>query len=215
MIGRQIVEAAEHIYGQILEETQAFYLHEFRHVKDRIRLRKKSSLETYFDCRTDKAKQDLIREGKSPLFISDFEAVMTSFKSGMATYAGDDLSKCQLELYGSSAEPQGEDIVVPGGMKSLLTVLLNELPQDLIQLNREVVRVNYAQSQVEVLVEETKSAGGDDDDNDTGKLLRYQADYVISTLPIGVMKKHYQTLFEPQLPQRTVSGKWENRNLLQ
>ena len=192
MIERQIIELAEQVYGEILEDSQSFFLHHFKQSTDKSG---KTSLDAFFDQRLEESKQDLIQQGKSPLWISDFDSVMISFKNGLATYAGDDLSKCQLELYGSSAEPQGDDLVVPGGMLTLLTALLDELPDDLIEKKQEVVKINYSGSLVNITSK----------DRESGHFKLYEADFLISTLPIGVMKKQHQSLFEPRLPNKLVS----------
>ena len=86
---------------------------------------------------------------------------------------------------------------MPGGMKTLVAALLNGLPPELVELKREVVKISYSDDLVKVLVKDGEE---------------YTADYVISTLPIGVLKKHHDTMFEPSLPRRMVSSERLGKN---
>ena len=64
------------------------------------------------------------------------------------------------------------------------------LPKDTVQFNRKVTKVNWDGVEVGVTVEDLKS----------GEVRFVDADYVVCTLSLGVLKEVHKDMFEPQLP---------------
>lgn len=81
------------------------------------------------------------------------------------------------------------------GYKTLFDFIMKKKPQDLsldiekkIQLNKEVSNISWSDPTHEYLI--VKCSDGSS----------YEADHVIVTVSLGVLKENYQTLFTPQLP---------------
>ena len=64
------------------------------------------------------------------------------------------------------------------------------LPKDTVQFNKKVTKVNWDGDEVRVNVEDLKS----------GKVSVVDADFVVCTLPLGVLKEVHEDMFEPRLP---------------
>ena len=93
-------------------------------------------------------------------------------------------------------------MIVPGGMGGICADLASRLPKNCVKLNRSVTSIDWSllsrdprmmdKVKVECVVTSGNRRGHDEFEE-------YYADYVISTLPLGVMKKYHQELFYPGL----------------
>lgn len=140
----------------------------------------------------------------------------------------DNMNEIDLLELGSYTELQGGNIVLPKGYSSILGPMTQSILPEQIVLSCPVKTIHWKRksskydSTMSVLetVEEVDSddsdrtvteipindsSGGDNHrgkvkivcDNDT----EYYADHVICTVPLGVLKEHHKTLFQPELPQ--------------
>lgn len=57
-------------------------------------------------------------------------------------------------------------------------------------LNSEVTKIDYSKNDTEFPISITTSSG-----------ISYQADHVVVTVSLGVLKNQYETLFSPLLPE--------------
>lgn len=135
-----------------------------------------------------------------------------------------------LEL-GSYTELQGGNIVLPAGYSSILTPLMNMLPEDVIIRNCPVKSIRWRRkgdpSESDL---DEEACDSDDSDKtvtdvpvtdagdatssnkqpkvkiecDNGDI--YTAEHVIVTIPLGVLKEKAKSLFEPELPQYKVEA---------
>lgn len=88
------------------------------------------------------------------------------------------------------------------GYKTILEILMEKYPDpnkalpidDKILLNKEVKTINWKTNS-----EQTVSINCNDS-------TKYEADYVIFTPSVGVLKTQHTTLFEPQLPTRKITA---------
>lgn len=113
------------------------------------------------------------------------------------------LSLLSLNLYNDYQDCEGCPCVeVKGGLSSVLDILLNLIPSDWIITNKFVKQIDWSDfkegsekvesgsmknlKKIKVLCEDEST---------------FLADHVIITLPLGCLKKHYQSLFVPSLSQ--------------
>ena len=114
----------------------------------------------------------------------------------LEVYCGDAAHKLSVDLYGSSLELDGGDMVVKGGLTQVLESLAEPF-KDKIRLNCEVERIRYDGEGAEV--EYCDEAG-------TTRSIR--ADYVVCTIPIGVLQERHLDLFHPNLPEDKVRRRY-------
>ncbi|XP_062852245.1 peroxisomal N(1)-acetyl-spermine/spermidine oxidase [Trichomycterus rosablanca] len=101
-----------------------------------------------------------------------------------------------LGAFGMYKTFPGLDCTFPGGYEGLIEHMMNELPKDIVLFNKPVKCIHWNNTQkqssskgrtcpvtVECINGET-----------------FNADHVIVTVPLGYLKKHHDTLFEPVLP---------------
>ncbi len=106
-------------------------------------------------------------------------------------WAGNQLSCLSLNLFGSSQELPGENATLPNGLGSVIEVLAEPI-KDRIRTCSKVSRVTFMTDFTAVTLEQGSE--------------EIRADYVISTIPLGVMKQNHTSLFQPPLPQSKVTG---------
>lgn len=131
------------------------------------------------------------------------------------------MNEIDLMELGSFTELQGGNIVLPSGYSSILTPLVNMLPPETIKTNHPVKTIHWRRksSIASEQDEEDETAIASDDSDKTvtdaptftskqpkvrvtcENNTEYTSDHVICTVPLGVLKKHGKTMFEPPLPQ--------------
>ena len=102
-----------------------------------------------------------------------------------------------MELFGSSLEFPGRDLVLPGGLDGVAALLAGDLPAGAVKLRHEVRHIDYSDGGGGVTVEV--------DDVGTGNSYRMEAEHVICTIPIGVLKRNHLRMFSPHLSPNKVS----------
>ena len=79
---------------------------------------------------------------------------------------------------------------VDGGTDSILNKIIELLPENTVKCNKKVTNVNWGGDNVRTTVEDLES----------GATSFFDADFVVSTLPLGVLKDVHEKMFEPRLP---------------
>lgn len=97
-----------------------------------------------------------------------------------------DLSAKAWGKYSFEGENSQAHINYEHGYSSIINKLCEGLPEKTIKYNKEVVLVEWSENGVKI-------ATSDKDE--------YYADFVIITVSLGVLKKHYKHWFKPDLPK--------------
>lgn len=105
--------------------------------------------------------------------------------------ACENLKKLSAKLWGSYSSTStihGQDhIVLNNGYESIINILCNDLPKNVLKLKHIVTNINWCNKDNCVIIECNE------------KLIK--ADFVIVTSSLGVLKTYHQGLFTPRLPQ--------------
>ena len=101
-----------------------------------------------------------------------------------------------MELFGSSLEFPGGDVVITTGLDSVVAVLARDLPTGAINLCNEVKKIDYnRKDRVTVDVY----------DRESERSYKMEADHVICTIPLGVLQQNHRKMFSPELPLKKVN----------
>ena len=111
-----------------------------------------------------------------------FEAMLNHVRF----HEGDEIDNISLED-GMSDIPGG-DLHIPGGYKQLLDDLEKGIPESALKYNSEIININWANSEDDLVNLKTRDGR------------KFEANHVIITCPLGYLKKHKNTLFDPALP---------------
>jgi len=101
-------------------------------------------------------------------------------------YAGEEFKNVSVDLFYN--EEVGLDVLLP---LDIIESLAQEIPQDRIRLEHVVRRIEWSNQGGSVTCVNGK---------------KIDSDYVISTLPLGVVKKDHSSLFDPPLPTSKVEA---------
>ena len=103
----------------------------------------------------------------------------------------DSLDKITAKDYGSYEWGFMDDNTkVDCGMDEIISKLDKMLPKDTVQFNKKVRKIKWDGVKVHVTFEDLKS----------DEVRVVDADYVVCTLPLGVLKEVHEDMFEPRLP---------------
>ncbi len=97
---------------------------------------------------------------------------------------------CRLELLGAPRDLPGGEVRVPAGVCAAMEAMGRELPPGCVRLGRRVALVDWsllsrsASAMNKIVVEAEVGRGGATE--------VYHADYVISTIPLAVMRRNHQ-----------------------
>ena len=61
-----------------------------------------------------------------------------------AGYVCDDLSQVSAHLYAAGTELPGGDVIVPGGLASVLDTMVNIIPGDVIKTGKKVTNIDWS-----------------------------------------------------------------------
>jgi hypothetical protein len=130
------------------------------------------------------------------LSLDELTSVKTAlygcFKNILIGYTGDSIDKCRVELFGAANELPGGDLILP---VEIVDVLKKEIPNadtKVIKLNHKVTQIDWSAKPVIVKCADEKK--------------EFNADFVISTLPAGVIRRFHKNIFIPDLPEETVQA---------
>ncbi len=88
------------------------------------------------------------------------------------------------------------NVNLKNGYIKLIEYLASRVPASAIRLNEKVININWVG---ELTTVQARSVVYDD-------ILSYKAKYVVSSLPLGVLKNSYFTLFSPPLPANKINA---------
>ena len=98
---------------------------------------------------------------------------------------------CQYEDFG------GDGFVnLKHGYTKLTDYLRSQLPADAVKLNEVVENIDYSNGMVKVTAVNSKDK----------KRTTYEANYVLCTLPVGVLKEEHDHMFTPKLPAEKIQA---------
>ncbi|XP_050439149.1 uncharacterized protein LOC126844783 [Adelges cooleyi] len=120
----------------------------------------------------------------------DVYRVIYGLTNDLKAEIGIDLSLASaLDVHGMASD-SGRRVTVPRGMANLLAPLLREIPAESVHYNKQVDTVSWG-TQVPTSPRALLMC------HDTSA---YEADYVLVTVPLGVLKSTADTMFCPSLP---------------
>ncbi len=125
-----------------------------------------------------------------------YKSLMTDMRSDYACNSFYDLnavatSKIWNEDYGGNG-----NVNLKNGYIKLIEYLASRIPATSIKLNQELTNINWAGN---ILTVRTRSTTD-------GSIKSYQAKYIVSSLPLGVLKNSYASLFSPALPADKINA---------
>jgi len=126
------------------------------------------------------------------------EEEFSPLKSSMLQFQGvkegcGDLENVNIKDYLNFNSDRGVNTtfqIIRGGSDKILNKLIETLPKDVIKCNKKVLNVKWDGDNVRLRVK----------DSESGDSSFIDADYVVSTLPLGVLKNSHENMFEPCLP---------------
>ncbi|XP_073990043.1 peroxisomal N(1)-acetyl-spermine/spermidine oxidase-like isoform X2 [Rhodnius prolixus] len=145
----------------------------------------KKSMFQYFD---DLIKKELLKFPETERY--DAARLFYGFENSLKTKIGEDLTEVSSTAFGSLHELPGGDVVIPLGMGGLLAPLIRDLPNCALIYCKPVHSIRWGTAGPGNPRAVVRCCDGDD----------FPADYVIVTVPLGVLKKLSSTLFCPALP---------------
>ncbi|KAE8741122.1 hypothetical protein FOCC_FOCC013380 [Frankliniella occidentalis] len=176
-----LVRAAQHTFSLIEAQARALFGLKIS--------RRQGALLTFLHRRM---QQEVLRYPEEVRY--DVAAVLHGLANGLRCHLGADLSVVSADHYGSAVRAAGGDARVPMGFVGVLAPLLRELPECSVHYCKVVENIQWgprvAGSTVRGPRATVRTADG----------AEYHADYVIVTVPLGVLKAAGDTLFTPPLP---------------
>ena len=166
----------------------------------------------------------------SSQILSDVDLALSGFSRVLSVECGEDLTKVRLEILGSNEGKTsglpGGNVIVPHGVGEITNRLSYSLPNGSIRLNHRVSSIDWSllsrnpklpdKITIECSVVKTKNFSSISSNSpctnsqrgtkhlvNTSKVI-INADYVICTLPLGVLKATHRKMFYPRLPQSKV-----------
>ena len=143
-----------------------------------------------------------------PALLTEVELALAGLARVFSVEAGDDLARVRLQMVGARCTLPGGHVPVSRGMGKMTDTLASELAPGSLRLGHVVKHVDWS------LLGGWSSQGAS---STAGKIavechrkttdstVLFTADYVICTLPIGVLKDCHQHLFFPKLPLEKAS----------
>ena len=156
-----------------------------------------------------------------PSLLTEVDLALSGLARVFSVECGDDLAKIRLEMLGSNegrTRLPGGHVIVPAGVNKLGQKLSDLLPKRCIRLGHVVKHIDWSLLSRDPHLPDKITVECRKYDELTGSpssSVIINADYVICTLPIGVLKSSHNHLFHPRLTSEKVSPFIkENVNLL-
>lgn len=111
---------------------------------------------------------------------------------------GDDLKQLSLACNGFEDDFQNDDYTLPVGYENLLKKLMTNFEPNAINFGTEVKVIDWSET-------DRSSHSVTLTCIQRGQEVSYSANHVISTIPLGVLKKNHHTLFNPSLSKEKAS----------
>ncbi|RZF38231.1 hypothetical protein LSTR_LSTR005592 [Laodelphax striatellus] len=125
--------------------------------------------------------------------------VMYGLTNRISNKWGADLDDMSVDLFGSRKDISGEVLGIPLGFVGVLAPLIKQIPHDRILYSKEVNNIHWCETCDAKLGGSRASVKCCD-----GSV--YCGDYVIVTIPLGVLKAKHDKLFVPKLPAEKVEA---------
>ncbi|XP_033742490.1 spermine oxidase-like isoform X2 [Pecten maximus] len=106
---------------------------------------------------------------------------------------GDDLTNLSLRCNGFEDDFRNDDHTLPAGYENLLRIQMSNFEPDVIRFETEVKLIDWSEKENGMDSVVLKCV-------ERGTEMTYTANHVISTIPLGVLKKKHKQLFSPALP---------------
>ena len=146
-----------------------------------------------------------------PALLTEVELALAGLARVFSVEAGDDLARVRLQMVGARCKLPGGHVPVPKGMGKMTDRLAAELAPGSLRLGHVVKHVDWSllggRSGTAAALS-TAAAGKiavECHRKTTDSTVLFTADYVVCTLPIGVLKDCHQHLFFPKLPMEKAS----------
>ncbi|XP_044284983.1 spermine oxidase [Varanus komodoensis] len=122
------------------------------------------------------------------------------------------MDEVSLSEFGEWTEIPGAHHIIPCGFVKIIELLSCSIPESVVQLNKPVKCIHWNQpisTEIERVADHNSDRKGGED---VGSHVLVEcedcefilADHVIVTVSLGVLKKHHENLFHPQLPEEKV-----------
>ncbi|XP_062613307.1 spermine oxidase-like [Saccostrea cucullata] len=128
---------------------------------------------------------------------ADVRALFNCMLNYLSFHSAEDLEKLPLKYAACFRELDGGNIKLPKGFKSVLDVIVKKLPENCIQYNTKVEYIYYGSTQSRTATITCKTP--------TGKRM-FEANHVIVTCSLGVLKSCHSKMFAPPLPPNKVKS---------
>ncbi|XP_061194050.1 spermine oxidase-like [Saccostrea echinata] len=122
---------------------------------------------------------------------ADIRALFNCMLNYLSFHSAEDLENLPLKYAACFKELDGGNIKLPKGFKSALDVIVKKLAKNCIQYNTEVEYIYYGSTQSRTVAITCKTP--------TGKRM-FEANHVIVTCSLGVLKSCHSRMFAPPLP---------------
>lgn len=126
----------------------------------------------------------------------DAARVMYGLTNVVKERCGDDLSLVSADQYGSYISIPGGNIRVPLGYVGVIAPLLRELPPCSLHYCKPVNKINWGAVEAPGKRAVVSCCDGE----------KFEADYVIFTCSLGVLKEHGENMFCPRLPAEKIEA---------
>ena len=193
-----VIEIGSKIYETAMKNTEQHFQTNHDEKNDHSEF---ASLEDYYDKMVE-IELATIRDSEEVVKKDwkDIKTFLSGCKLLYTHYSCDEMHKIHASLYCSVPEVPGDDVDIP---KDLLSFMTSKLKNEAIKLNHIVKKIEWNNNVSEKETESEMVCIDVEFENDAHK---FTADYVICTLPVGVLKKYHIDLFSPPLPKSKVDA---------
>ena len=136
------------------------------------------------------AKSSVLKSSDPVLVKAMYQSFLTDMRSDYGCNSFYELNAVATSKLWDADFDGNNNVNLKNGYIKLIEYLASRVPASAIRLNERVTNVNWAGSLSTVQVRNAI----------TGNTVNYQAKYVVSSLPLGVLKNSYTSLFSPPLP---------------
>uniref|UniRef100_A0A0K2VIB8 Polyamine oxidaselike [Tribolium castaneum] n=1 Tax=Lepeophtheirus salmonis TaxID=72036 RepID=A0A0K2VIB8_LEPSM len=172
---------AKSIFEKFIYNIDNYYLR-----KDR----NGGSIKDFFDQSVPSCVEEIVDENL-PTLKKEVYNILNGMLNVLRSYVGGEPDECSVDLFGTSIELPGGEMPVEGGVGQIVQSLVSFLPKDVVYLDSPVTKIDWSNPQnISVNIHDHE----------------IKCNYVISTIPLGVLKSTHTTLFHPSLgEEKTLS----------
>jgi len=136
------------------------------------------------------AKSSVLKSSDPVLVKAMYQSFLTDMRSDYGCNSFYELNAVATSKLWDADFDGNNNVNLKNGYIKLIEYLASRVPASAIRLNERVTNINWAGSLSTVQVRNAI----------TGNTVNYQAKYIVSSLPLGVLKNSYTSLFSPPLP---------------